>query len=1402
MPDIYINDEYGEISFPDSMSDDEIKLAIHGILKKKPTAQAAPAPQPPREAYDYDIPSFEPTTFQDTTRVAERPVMPSRPTKPQLPVETIKEDEAVPGAARFDVTRVTPQYKPERSVLHDDIALAKRHAKNIAAGGAGTLGGMFGAADWIVDSDVTKDLVQKAEGWQKELSPPDPNLSDAIVQGFGSSAIFFVPGIGIAKGAGVMASVAPKVASWMGAGVATALESMTEAGATYNEVLNKTGDKDRASSAATKTLLLNLPLDAVTNKLGVFGDKGGNLRKMVMSSLTEAGQEAGQEVISAVSAGRDIDPRAVGQAGIVGGVVGGTTGGLVGGRKASVDELIAQQLQEELRQEKPAGPEQQLGRGGAAAQQVAPPSPEVQQPVTPQTEEIVRKSSIVKELSEKLEVPIRTGNFRQRIGPRLKRLGIFKTRPKVIRLGKAQDIDTLAHEAGHLIHREVYSPDKSRLHDNDFAQWTNELRPLAYPAAKKNVKRLEGFAEFVRLYVTDPDVAQKKAPNFYNDFEARLGQDNPAMLDTMLKARDRYDLWRRMPATAKVMSQISFDESVRNRPTADDLYTQFVDQLHPLEMAVNQITQGRHLQFTDNPYILARLFAGWTGKADTFLQHSPFDFNNYGFFGKSFKDIMKPIGNRTQEFSAYIRSFRDVELNKRNIETGVDTKTAKKTISEQASPEFEQARKELGEYQDALLKYMLDGGILSEEKYNDFKNMNRYYVPFFRWAETKKSGGRQRGFANLFSPIKRIKGSGLEIIDPLESIVKNTYTLIEMVERNEVGRALAKLSEVEGAGKFVEKIPTPMMPTSVEVGEVLKKSQLGKMLKAELGPEALSQFDQELVEIFRPSQFTPQENVIAVWQDGKRSFYEVAPDVYQTMLSLGKEGTNMVTKILSQPARWLRAGATLSPGFIGRNPIRDQWSAYLYSNYGYLPGIDFTRGLFHMLKKDDQYWNWKVGGGEHSMLVSLDRVNLQKNLGDLVAKNPGIRGTIKSPIEALRILSEHMETGTRLGEFAKAAKAEGVTKEGILKSAFSAREVTLDFARIGSSMKAMNQVVAFSNAGIQGIDKFAREAKNNPRRLWPRVVAGITAPSIMLYAMNKDDEEIQELPQWERDLFWIIRLTPNQLIRVPKNFEVGVAFGSVPERILDWHRTNDPKGFNKSMDSIAEGLLPETIPTALVPLGENFANKSKFTGRPIVPRGKEDLEPYLQSKDYTSEAAKMIGKALNYSPAKIDNVIFGYTGGLGRLTVDSIDGLLEAFGIVDLPPQPERTLSDIPGLKAFVPRFPSGSTESIESFYEDYNKAKKVRKSLKELLSRGDKEEAEAYLKKNKEFINKARWGQLRSIHKNLSGQRKRIQVIYKDRKMSPKEKRQKLNIIYIEMTNTAREYLGKKPLLSLQVRR
>src|SRR5262249_33830175 len=158
----------------------------------------------------------------------------------------------------------------------------------------------------------------------------------------------------------------------------------------------------------------------------------------------------------------------------------------------------------------------------------------------------------------------------------------------------------------------------------------------------------------------------------------------------------------------------------------------------------------------------------------------------------------------------------------------------------------------------------------------------------------------------------------------------------------------------------------------------------------------------------------------------KRQYWQLAPDLYRAMNVMDEETANLWFRILGLPARLLRATATsFSPDFLARNPIRDAGDAFMQSQDGFIPGWDSTKGIFHVLKRDDLYWEWKRAGGEHAAIVGLDRKGLQHQLQDLLAtKGQYLRA---HPIEALRIATEASEAMTRVATYAN-AKRRGKSK--------------------------------------------------------------------------------------------------------------------------------------------------------------------------------------------------------------------------------------------------------------------------------------------------------------------------------------------------------------------------------------
>lgn len=1043
-------------------------------------------------------------------------------------------------------------------------------------------------------------------------------------------------------------------------------------------------------------------------------------------------------------------------------------------------------------------------------------SPEIPRPtpeITP-TEKIdkVKRSEIVKYISEKLGVPIRIGRFREQAW------GIYKRKEKIARIKAPTDVATAAHEIGHYLYEELKPLAKTKIDPSLIPKYAEELAPflIDFPKGKRTPR--EGFSEFVNAYITDPIRAKRVAPTLYIYFENFIS-NYPEIQRVLKTAQQDYQRWLRLPATAKILSHISPTPEKASITTLGRLYALSIDELYPLKKYVDIIKKkGIKVFEQDDPFILATAHRGWHGKADAFLRYKTFDIN-YNWKGKSLQDIYRPIGEARalDDFDAFLVAKRSLELIKRGIKTGIEPQDARKAISELVKKYqfFEEKAEELYQYQTDLLEYAKDSELITPEGFSKMTTLNKYYVPFHRVMELAGSKGLLgRGVVNLKEIFKQIRGSQREIIRPSESIVKNTYTILDACERNQIATALVKLAEMhpEDLGKFVEKIP----PVMVKLTGVSLKD-LGIMTDEPGGVE-------RVIDIFRPSILNPSENIIRVMRKGKKSYYQVDPDLYKSLAATDRESTNMLIKILSYPARWLRLGAVaLSPEFVVRNPVRDAFTAMVYSKGGFIPGLDTLRGVMSILGQDELYWKWKISEAEHSALVSLDREYLQKNIRDLIATySKKLTNVIRHPLEHARILAEIGEEATRIGEYrlvlgggrrwflAAEKLGDMPLKSRMLRAGVAARQVTLDFSRLGAKTKAVNSIIAFWNANVQDLDKIARSFKDHPFRILYKVIAGITIPSILLYLANKDDARVNEVSQWQKDIFWIVttkHITKERwdkmetkersafakrypIFRIPKPFTLGILFGTVPERMLDYAYKEDPEAFKGLFKTVSKAVNPGFIPTAFLAPMEAITNYSLFLDRPIEPMGIKRLLPEQRYTQYTTETSKLIGKALGISPTKIEYFLRGYWGSLGRVGMETLDLMLRTVKLVPKPKGPTPTLADIPMVRGFVVREPAGSaSEALNEFYELYEKSQMAEATIKDLIKKRDKELVNKYKTQYPEY-RAAR--DFRAVAKRLSDLRKRRIEVWESDKLTREKKRDKILEIEREMTKIARRLLNR----------
>lgn len=247
-------------------------------------------------------------------------------------------------------------------------------------------------------------------------------------------------------------------------------------------------------------------------------------------------------------------------------------------------------------------------------------------------------------------------------------------------------------------------------------------------------------------------------------------------------------------------------------------YTTMVDELHPLEELIDEVEKriGRKLSVEENAFKQAWLARGWAGKAEALLQNGSPKHRI-----PAFKEIIRKIpDNQLKDFSTYLTALRELDMNHWNTflprdETPLITRFTKSECFDvikhyEKNPVFAKAATEIHRYNDFLLANAVDAGMLSVKAAMGMKNKYPHYVPFFREfyeAAEAQRNGTGKGFANVGAVTKKMRGSTLDVVDPLEGIIRNTFSIMSAIERNKVGQSIVKLANVDGMGALIEKCP-------------------------------------------------------------------------------------------------------------------------------------------------------------------------------------------------------------------------------------------------------------------------------------------------------------------------------------------------------------------------------------------------------------------------------------------------------------------------------------------------------------------------------------------------------------------------------------------------------------------
>ena len=237
------------------------------------------------------------------------------------------------------------------------------------------------------------------------------------------------------------------------------------------------------------------------------------------------------------------------------------------------------------------------------------------------------------------------------------------------------------------------------------------------------------------------------------------------------------------PSPTNSPSRVSVGEStIKVKGTWDNFKQQFLNRYDPIE----QLVKGKNVAPSQNPATLLKRLSGGMGIANAKIDNE-------------LTPLLRSVDN-LDDFRALLIAERSTELAGRGI--GKTGATATKELFNKLGPEkfvqYQRTAEGLRAYQDDLLRQWKEVGGLSEESYQAIKASNQKYIPFNRVIDDLEKDGFIAGISDVNQKaqvIRKIKGSERDIIDPLESVLKNTYEMTKAIEKNRAVSALAKLGE-------------------------------------------------------------------------------------------------------------------------------------------------------------------------------------------------------------------------------------------------------------------------------------------------------------------------------------------------------------------------------------------------------------------------------------------------------------------------------------------------------------------------------------------------------------------------------------------------------------------------------
>lgn len=664
-----------------------------------------------------------------------------------------------------------------------------------------------------------------------------------------------------------------------------------------------------------------------------------------------------------------------------------------------------------------------------------------------------------------------------------------------------------------------------------------------------------------------------------------------------------------------------------------------------------------------------------------------------------------------------------------------------------------------------LLSYVVESGRITEKMAKLLNAADPYHISFRRVVDEllpaySNAGGGGKGYVEAGQLFKKMNGSERDLLNPMESELEAAARLISSARKAEVTRAIAELAE---------QIPIPgarfMTPSQGETA-----------------------------------------TTVPVWKKGENKPHVVHDDLlYKSLQSLSPEDLGWLTKGLAAPARVLRYGVIMDPEYIFlKNLPRDLVQSFIVSRYGMVKRPHYWfKGLLDAVFERPMFKDAERFGLRSSTFVGVGRAGTPKAariLEDMAAakqirallkqyKNPlrvldefrrliktyeGMRnydtrtaawwgprakamGDVLGPLvtsgfKGLRWATEMIELAPRMGEVEAAVKnltAKGMSYESAMRVAVAAaRDLTIDFAMAGLSMRQARILIAFLSGAINGLDKtvrtlampqsgkvfkqYTREEKSRFKQAMGKHFASVWVGMGMLAAivtindaLNEMDPTYQNSSKTLKDGYLLIpvgkridgstmflkwRLS-NEIGAIAKVVSLGV---QAVRGKMSWR-----KFLRRSYSAILNQInLDFFAPSGTQAAIEAAMNRSWGMRRPIIDQGQAKLVPSEQTILQTAGLDQQISEILTdlglpWAAGKLTYARRGIAGTLPDRLYRYLSDILHSWGAIKYPGEMQSpNWLERWGVIANPMRM---DTEKVISFWQNYGLASQIHNTYRKI---------------------------------------------------------------------------------------